>query len=42
MRLILSHHMEFEILGELPKSIISDFGLEGGKTLYKDYIVDSS
>ena len=28
--------MEFDILGELPKSFISDFGLEGGKTLYKD------
>ena len=27
---------EFEILGELPKSLISDFGLEGGKILYKD------
>ena len=27
---------EFEILGELPKSLISDFGLEGGKPLYKD------
>ena len=30
--------MEFKILAEagLPKSFISDFGLEGGKTLYKD------
>ena len=29
--------MEFDILGELPKSLyISDFGLEGGKILYKD------
>ena len=28
--------MEFEILGEFPKSFISDFGLEGGKTLYED------
>ena len=28
--------MEFKILGELPKSFISDFGLEGGKTVYKD------
>ena len=28
--------MEFDILGELPKSFISDFGLEGGKPLYKD------
>ena len=28
--------MEFEILGGLPKSFISDFGLEGGKTPYKD------
>ena len=27
---------EFEILGELPKSLISDFGLKGGKPLYKD------
>ena len=27
---------EFEILDELPKSLISDFGLEGGKPLYKD------
>ena len=28
--------MEFDILGDLPKSFISDFGLEGGKILYKD------
>ena len=28
--------MEFDILSELPKSFISDFGLESGKTLYKD------
>ena len=27
---------EFEILGELPKSLISDFGLDGRKPLYKD------
>ena len=26
--------MEFDILGDLPKSFISDFGLEGGKPLY--------
>ena len=26
--------MEFDILGDLPKSFISDFGLEGGKILY--------
>ena len=28
--------MEFDILGDLPKSFIPDFGLEGGKILYKD------
>ena len=28
--------MEFDILGELPKSFISDFGFEGGKILCKD------
>ena len=28
--------MEFEILGELPKSFISDFDLEGGQTIFKD------
>ena len=28
--------MEFDILGDLPKSFISGFGLEGGKILYKD------
>ena len=26
--------MEFEIVGELPKLFISDFGLQGGKTQY--------
>ena len=34
--------MECELLGDLLKSFISDFGLEGGNTLYKDDTVDSN
>ena len=37
MRLILSHFIEFLILGALPKSFISDFVLKSGKTPYKEY-----
>ena len=37
MRLILSHFIEFLILGALPKSFISDFILKNGRTPYKGY-----
>ena len=37
MRLILSHFIEFLILGALPKSFISDFVLKSRKTPYKEY-----
>ena len=37
MRLILSHFIEFLILGALPKSFISDFVFKSGKTPYKEY-----
>jgi len=41
MRLILSHFIEFLILGALPKSFISDFVLKNGKTPYKGSMDDT-
>ena len=39
MRLILSHFIQFSILGTLPKSFISDFCLKSKKTPYKEYSI---
>ena len=42
MRLILSHYIEFSILGALPKSFTSDFCLKSKKIPYKEYSMDDT